>query len=284
MNAVGKSDTVTHIYATSIFISSFNTPIDMASSVLSKVDLKLVAAVTLILGLFVGFYVNNSLISEPKIALLTNQTLAQQDQIIDLETKINSLESEKNLLQTEYEEYEISAQQTIEEQDLQIDNFENQIQSKLDLIKDQQKDIEDLEILFDNLWNEYSDLQDRYNEVYNPLYTEFTTDLLDIRFTVNTDVYSDNNNPIQGTVELSYTDGRVFRGTYKINLYKVFVAAGSLSDPAEIIGVTTYKWNNPFALGPGSYRLTLSDIRDNQGELVVSNLELREHPIYIFMG
>ena len=255
----------------------------MASSVLSKIDLKLVAAVTLILGLFVGFYVNNS-ISEPKIALLTNQSLVQQDQIIELETQINSLESEKNSLQTEYEEYVTSAEQTIEEQDLQIDNFENQIQLNLNLIEDYEKDIEGLENLFDNLWNEYSDLQDMYDVIYNPLYTEFTIDDYDIRFTVNTDVYSDNNNPIQGSVIISYTDGTEFRGTYKIYLYKIFDSAGSLSESLEIRGESAYKWNNPFTLGPGSYRLTLSDIRDNQGELVASNLELREHPIYVFMG
>ena len=255
----------------------------MSSSMLSKVDPKLVAAVTLILGLFVGYYVNNSLISAPNIAQLTNQTLAQQDQITELEIQLGSLENEIISIQTEHEEYKTSTQQTIEDQDLQIVSLENQVQSGLDLIDEQKEDIEDLEVLFDDLWDDYSDLQDMYDEVYNPLITEFTIDELDIKFTVNSDVYSDNT-PIQGLVEISYSDGTDFRGTYKLHLYKIFISAGSLSEAFEIRGTTAYNWNNPFVLGPGSYRLSLSDIKDNQGELVVSNSNLREYPLYVFLG
>jgi len=250
---------------------------------LSKVDPKLVAAVTLILGLIVGFYVNNSLIIGPRINELTSQTVAQQEQITELETQLGSLENEKNSLQTQYEELETSTQQTIEEQGVQIGSLENQVQSGLDLIDEQQGDLVELEALFDNLWIEYSDLQDRYTEIYNPLYAEFTTDELDIRFTVNSDAYSDNT-PIQGIVEISYSDGTAFRGSYKLSLFKIYVSAGSQSDAMEITGATAYNWNNPFVLGPGSYKLTLSDIKDNQDESVISNSALREYPIYIFMG
>ena len=255
----------------------------MSSSMLSKVDPKLVAAVTLILGLIVGFYVDSSLISGPKIDTLTSQTLAQQEQINEFETQLGSLENEKNTLQTQYEELETSTQQTIEEQSLQIVNLENQIQSGLDLIDDQQKDVEALEVMFDEVWDDFSDLQDMYNEIYNPLYAEFTTDELAIKFTINSDVYSDNT-LIQGSVEISYSDGTAFRGTYKLHLYKIFISAGSLSEDLEISGTTAYKWNNPFVLGPGSYKLSLSDIKDNQGESVVSNSELRKYPIYVSMG
>jgi len=90
--------------------------------------------------------------------------------------------------------------------------------------------------------------------------------------------------PIQGTVEISYSDGTAFRGTYKLNLYKIFIAAGSLSEPSEMLGATAYNWNNPFVLGPGSYKLSLSDIKDNQGTFVVSNSDLKKYPIYVFMG
>ena len=255
----------------------------MSSDMFSKVDPKLVAAVTLILGLIVGFYVNNSLISGPKIDTLTNQTLVQQEQLNDFETQLGSLENEKNSLQTQYEELETSTQQTIEDQSLQIVNLENLEQTYLDFIDDYEEDILELEAMFDDLWDDYSDLQDRYDEVYNPLEVEYTIDELDIRFTVDSDVYSDNT-AIQGTVEISYSDGSAFRGTYKLHLSKVFISAGALSEPFEIRRATTYDWIYPFILGSGSYRITLSDIMDNQGELVVSNSELREYPIYIFMG
>ena len=258
----------------------------MASSVLSKVDPILVAAVTLILGLIVGFYVNSSLISGPNIAMLTNQTLAQQDQINEFEIQLGSLENEIIALQTEYDELETSTQLTIEEieeQDLLIVNLENQIQSGLDLSDDQQETIVELEEQISDLEDDYSDLLDTYNEIYNPLYSEFTTDELEIRFTVNNDVYSDNT-PILGTVEIEYSDGTAFRGTFKLNLYKVFISAGSLSNEFEIRGATAYNLNNPFVLGPGSYKLTLSEIRDNQGELLVSNTDLKDYPIYVFMG
>jgi len=250
---------------------------------LSKVDPKLVAAVTLILGLFLGYFVNNSLISGPKINHLTNQTLAQQEQINEFETQLDSLENEKKSLQTQYEELETSTQQIIEKQSLQIVGRESQEQTYLDFIDDQEVTIANLESDIYELEDDYSDLLDMYNEVYNPLYVEFTVNELDVRFSVNDEVYSDNT-PIQGTVEIFYSDGTSFRGTLKINLYKVFVAAGSQSEVLEIRGATVYNWNNPFVLGPGSYKLTLSDIRENQGELRVSNPELREHPIYIFMG
>ena len=255
----------------------------MSSSMLSKVDPKLVAAVTLILGLFVGFYVNSSLISGPKINNLTNQTLAQQEQINEFETQLDSLENEKNSLQTQYEELETSTQQIIEEQSLRIVGLERQEQTYLDFIDDQEVTIANLDSDINELEDDFSDLLDRYNEVYNPLYVEFTTDELDIRFSVNSDVYSDNT-PIQGTVEISYSDGTAFRGTFKLSLFKVYVSAGSQSEVWDIRGATVYIWNNPFVLGSGSYKLTLSDVRDNQGELVVSNPELREYPIYIFMG
>ena len=255
----------------------------MSSSMLSKVDPKLVAAVTLILGLIVGYYVNSSLISGPNIAMLTNQTVAQQDQINEFEIQLGSLGNEIIALQTEYEEYETSAQQTIEERDLLIVSLENQVQSGLDLIDEQQETIVELEEQSSDLEEDYSDLQDMYNEIYNPLYSEFATDELDIKFTINSDVYSDNT-PIQGNVEISYSDGTAFRGTYKLHLYKIFISAGSLSEALEISGTTAYKWNNPFVLGPGSYKLSLSDIKDNQGESVVSNSELREYPIYLFLG
>lgn len=255
----------------------------MLSSRLSKVDPKLVAAVTLILGLIVGYYIDNSLISGPKIIDLTNQTVAQQESINEFKKQLGSLENEKKSLQTQYEEMETSTQQTIEEQSTQIVSLENQIQSGLDLIDELQVDIEELEGMFDEVWNDYSDLQDMYDEAYNPLITEFTIDELDIKFTINSDVYSDNT-PIQGLVEISYSDGTDFRGTYKLHLYKIFISAGSLSEASEIRGTTAYNWNNPFVLGPGSYRLSLSDIKDNQGELVVSNSNLREYPLYVFLG
>ena len=254
----------------------------MSSSMLSKVDPKLVAAVTLILGLIVGYYTENS-ISGPQINELTSQTVAQQEQITELETQLGSLENEQNSLQTQYDELETSTQQTIEEQGIQIVSLENQVQSGLGLIDEQQETIVELEEQSSDLEEDYSDLQDMYNEIYNPLYSEFTTDELDIRFTVNSDVYSDNT-PIQGSVEIAYSDGSTFRGTYKLHIYKIFIAAGSQSDDLEIRGATAYNWINPFVLGPGSYKLTLSDIRDTQGELVVSNPELREHPIFVFMG
>ena len=63
-----------------------------------KIDPKLVAVASIILGLFLGFYVNNTLLSKPRIEALTNQTLTQQDVIDGLGDELSDLQAEYNTL------------------------------------------------------------------------------------------------------------------------------------------------------------------------------------------
>jgi hypothetical protein len=103
------------------------------------------------------------------------------------------------------------------------------------------------------------------------------------KVSVTEDTFPDNI-PIEGTVEISYLNGDKFEGTFKLEVIKVYISAGSSSPTFEIDGLTNYKWTGAFALGPGSYKLGLSDVKDSNGVSVVSNSELKKYPLYIFMG
>jgi hypothetical protein len=250
---------------------------------MSKIDTKVVAVVLLILGLVVGYYANSSLISGPKIRTLVDTTSVQENQIGELETTVEALETERDSIQSDYDELLSSYDQEIEERDTQIDTLETQLQSYSSLITEQEASILELNSMIDELEDNYSELEEAYNEVYNPKESKFEINDLEFELTILSDKYSDNV-PIQGNVRIYYSDGSAFRGTYKLSLHKVYVAAGSISEDYDIRGATTYKWNNPFVLGAGSYKLSLSDVKNQEGETVVTNSELRENPIYIFMG
>jgi hypothetical protein len=104
-----------------------------------------------------------------------------------------------------------------------------------------------------------------------------------INLTVSTDKYSDNF-PITGTLTIKTTGGSAFHGTYKLSIYKVYVNGGASSPTFTINGATSYTWTSPFVLGPGSYKLSVSEIKNAEGTDVVAGSQLRNHVIYVFMG
>ena len=250
---------------------------------LSDVDTRIVAVVVLIVGLLAGYYVNDFLVSGPKIVTLENSSHSQELYISELETDVESLEAERDSLQSNYDELVTSTDQEIDEKNTEIEDLETQIKSYTGLISEQEENIFSLNSMLDELQDDYDELLEQYNEVYNPLYTNFEIDDLQFKLTISKEVYEENV-PIQGTVDIHYSDGTSFRGTFKLNLYKVFISAGSTSEEYEIVGATTYKWDYPFVTGPGSYKLGLSDVKNRNGDKVVSNEALREYQIYIFMG
>jgi hypothetical protein len=250
---------------------------------LSNIDTRIVAVVVLIIGLIGGYFVNDSLISRPKIEALENSILTQESHISELETAVESLETERDSIQSDYDELETSTNQEIEEKNTEISNLEDQIESYTDLVSEQEESILELSSTLDELEDDYDDLIEKYNEVYNPLNIEFEIDDLEFKLTISTDIYEDNV-PIHGTVEIRYSDGTDFRGTFKLNLYKVYISAGSTSEEYEIRGATTYQWNNPFVTGPGSYKLGFTEVKNRNGDTVVTNAALREYQIYVFMG
>ena len=94
----------------------------------------------------------------------------------------------------------------------------------------------------------------------------------------------EDNIPIEGTVTVEYTNGQSFEGSYKLRLNKVFQNVGVSSDYYEIHGDSSYYWPTVFAPGPGSYRLTISELINDEGVEVVPETVLKTHFISILMG
>ena len=69
-----------------------------------QIDLKTIAATALILGLFAGFYIDNTLLSKPHIETLTQTITEQTATITTLENQKNTLENEHNTLQALYDQ------------------------------------------------------------------------------------------------------------------------------------------------------------------------------------
>lgn len=257
-----------------------------------KIDLKLVAVTCIFLGIFLGFYVDSSIISKPKIEALTEQTESQLTIISGLEqdltvvqTELESLESlyneqiENNVPVTDFQEL----QETASEMEEEITTLTGQVSTLSSTIEDLQIERDDLQDEYDELVSSNSKLQERFDEIYNPGYVAFTYDGLDINLTV-TKIKFEGNTPIEGKVTVRHSNGNAFEGTVKLRIIRVITKVGSPSDYFEIHGESEYYWSNAFVSGAGSYKLSISELLDDQGEDVVSSNVLRENFINIFMG
>lgn len=257
-----------------------------------QIDLKLVAAAALILGLFSGFYIDNTLLSKPKINSLTETVNQQESTIGDLESDLQSLQTDYDALDESYAEMsennvplseytELQNENTALE--TQINSLETEVNQLSDIINEHTETIEDLEYELDNLQSDYKILLEQYDEAYNPLYVAFSIDDLLFNITTTTDVFPDNT-AILGTVTIQYDDGSLFNGTFRLSLYKVYKNMGTSSDEFSIYESTDYSWSGPFILGDGSYKLGLTDVKDSDGDLIVSTTLLKSHVIYLFVG
>ena len=90
--------------------------------------------------------------------------------------------------------------------------------------------------------------------------------------------------PIEGTVTIRLSDGSLFEGSFKLRVTKVYLNLGASSDVYFIHGETDYSWSGAFISGAGSYRLSISEVLDSQGEEIVPGIVLRANYISIFMG
>ena len=66
---------------------------------MQQINLKTVAVATLLLGLFAGFYVDNTLLSKPRIDNLAQIVSEQETTITTLETQLDMLDDEHKTLQ-----------------------------------------------------------------------------------------------------------------------------------------------------------------------------------------
>ncbi|MCW4014242.1 MAG: hypothetical protein NWF07_14825 [Candidatus Bathyarchaeota archaeon] len=257
-----------------------------------QIDLKLVAAAALILGLFSGFYIDNTLLSKPKINNLTETVNQQESTITELESNLDTLQSNYDTLEEEHTQLSENNVPLTEYTELQNDNtalstqinsLETEVNQLTDIVAEYEETIDDFEDDLDELQTDYEKLLSRYEEAYNPLYVAYTVDNIEVNLTTTQDTFPENT-AITGRVTLQYTNGTTFKGSFKLTIYKVYVNSGTSSETYTINREKDYTWNSPFVLGSGSYKLSLSDIKDESGNLVVSNTALRSHVIYVFVG
>ncbi|RKY84908.1 hypothetical protein DRQ11_10875 [candidate division KSB1 bacterium] len=257
-----------------------------------QIDLKLVAAAALILGLFSGFYIDNTLLSKPKINSLTETVNQQESTISELEDDLQSFQSDYDTLEEEYTELSennvpLTEYTTLQNEnnalDTQINSLETEVNQLTDIVAEHTETIDDLKDELDELQDDYDKLLNKYEEAYNPLYVAYTVDNIEVNLTTAQDTFPENT-AITGTVHIRYTNGTSFKGSFKLTIYKVYMNSGTSSEIYTINREKDYTWNSPFVLGAGSYKLSLSDIKDESGNLIVSNTALRSHVIYIFVG
>lgn len=243
----------------------------------------MIAVVTLILGLLVGFYVDNALVSKPRIDALSQTVEEHSTTITNLETYIETLQQTNESFQTQYDQLSAEFQQLSEEKEStitqlqsQINTLQNSVDSLETILNDKNNDIMELEDQIDTL-------KGKYDEINNPLFVAFTLEEIYINLSVTTDSYRDNS-PINGEITIAYLNDTQFKGSFKLNLIKVYPNIGTPSEFYNLQGYKEFSWSNPFVLGAGSYKLTLSEVKDSDGNIVLPSTELRPYAIYLFLG
>jgi hypothetical protein len=248
-------------------------------------DPKIIAVAALIIGLILGFYVDSTILSKPRIDELTQTVTQQQQTLTTLENQLSVLQEEHVTLQEQYDQ--------LEESSISLSEY-NQLQQQYDEQETQleylQGSAENLETIVNtltdenqNLENELESLQEKYYHAYNPLYVAFIINNLKLNLTINTDVYPQNS-AISGTVSITHTNGSPFNGDFRLSLTKVYQNLGTSSEIIEIQGLKEYTWNNPFVMSAGSYKLSFLEVRDSQENVILNSNQLKSFVIYLFQG
>ena len=252
----------------------------------SKIDYRILVVAAVVVGLISGYFVNDSLVSTPKIENLKKTVNTQQDQINNLNVNKTSLESELSTLQNSYNELESSIttlNQKIEDQASEINAMNDQINALKTSIYLKDTNLEALNVYVNELSYNYSVLEAKYLELYNPTVVEFDIDSIHYKLTVSEGRFTDTL-PIEGTVEISYSNGEPFDGTFKLEVTRLYIGSRFVSQEYTINGYTSYKWTGAFISGFGSYRLNLNEVLDNNGDSVAPSSELKNYGIYLFVG
>lgn len=257
-----------------------------------KIDWKMLVVTSIFLGFFLGFYVDNTIYSKPRIETLSNQ-LSEQDTTIegliqelatlqtehDVLTAVHDEFSENNVGASEYEELQSEANAMAQ----QITTLESQVELFTTSVEDLEDQLEEVQDDYDQLTLDHDRLQERFDEIYNPGYVAFSYNDLDINLTVTKFQYA-GNTPIQGTVTVKHSNGDLFEGTFKLRITKVYISIGSPSDYYEIHGISDYYWSSAFVSGAGAYKLGIAELLDDVGEPAVPSTVLNSYYINIFMG
>ena len=250
-----------------------------------------IALVTLLVGLMLGYQVNDVL-SSGKISSL-------QETVDDHSAMVTALEQQVAVLQENYtkvqddlarvtELYEILQNNAVLRSiyDELLEDYEDATQERDDAI-DRVSELEDqvsvLEEEYDELQDSYFKLWNKYNNIRVLSWTYFVVNGLEVNLTT-TEFEYDTNTDIEGNVRIHHVGGEPFNGTFVLNLRSDFYGAGTSSGEKQIYGEAEYTFKNPFIFGTGTYALSISTIKDAEGNVVAGIAQLREYSIKINMG
>jgi len=257
-----------------------------------------IAVVTLIVGLILGYQVNDVLMSG-KIDDLQETIDGQSATISSLEQQVAVLHENYTQVQGELEQV-TEAYETLQDgavlrtvYDELLENYEEAVQEleeAKDMVSELEDEVSDLDHQLSELEDEYYELQvsyfklwKEYNEIKVLSWTYFVVEGLEVNLTVNKLEYELNSN-IDGTITINHLGGEPFNGTFQLRAWNEYLSIGSSSAEKDIYGEAEYTFVNPFKFGAGSYSLRISSIKDADGNVLASTTQLSDYSIDLQVG
>ncbi len=256
------------------------------------------AVVTLIVGLMLGYQVNDVL-SSRKLDDLQETIDGQSATISTLEQQVAVLQQNYTKVQDDLEQV-TEAYETLQNQavmrsvyDELLEDYEDatqELDDANDMVSELEDEVSDLGYRVNELEDEYDELQESYFKLWNEYnkikvlsWTYFVIDDLEVNLTTTKLEYELNSN-IEGTLMIHYIGGEPFNGTFVLRSWNEYLNIGTSSAEKQIYGETEYTFINPFKFGAGSYSLRVSSIKDAEGNVIASSTQLKDYSIDIQVG
>ena len=257
-----------------------------------------IALVTLIVGLMLGYQVNDVL-SSRKIEDLQETIDGQSATISSLEQQVAALHENYTNVQDDLEQvtevYETLQNDAVlrsiyeelledyEDETQELDEAEDTVSELEDEVGDLEYQVSEIEEEYDELQESYFKLWNEYNKIRVLSWTYFVVEGLEVNLTTTNLEYEVNSN-IEGTLTINHLGGEPFNGTFELRIWSEYLSIGSSSAEKDIYGETEYTFVNPFKFGGGSYSLRVSSIKDADGNVMASSTQLKDYTIDIQVG
>ena len=257
-----------------------------------------VALVTLLVGLMLGYQVNDVL-SSGKIDSYQETIDDQSATITALEQQVAALHENYTKVQDDLaqvtEVYEVLQNNAVLRSvyDELLESYEDatqELDDAEDMVSELEDQVNDLEYQKNELEDEYNELQESYFKLWNDYndirvlsWTYFVMNGLEVNLTTTRLEYATNTN-IEGTIRIHHVGGEPFNGTFILRVWSDILSVGSSSAEKQIYGEAEYTFANPFKFGAGSYVLRVSTIKDAEGNVVASSTQLKDYSIDIQVG
>ena len=257
-----------------------------------------IALVTLIVGLMLGYQVNDVLSSrkiddlqetidgqsatisslEQQVAVLHENYTQVQDDLEQITEVYETLQNDavlRSIYEELLEDYEDATQE--------LDEAEDTVSELEDEVGDLEHQVSALEEEYDELQESYFKLWNEYNKIKVLSWTYFVVEGLEVNLTT-TKLEYEVNRDIEGTITINHLGGEPFNGTFELRVWSKYLSIGSSSAEKDIYGETEYTFDNPFKFGAGSYSLRVSSIKDAEGNVIAGSTQLKDYSIDLQVG